>query len=53
MEYRIVSHKAEKLLENRVNQLILEGWKPQGGVFIGVYTNSVFIYQAMVKGISE
>ncbi len=45
MEYKIVSAFTRKGFEKDVNDLILEGWKPQGGIAIdtGVYV------QAMIR----
>ena len=32
MEYTIVSGNEKKVLIQKVNELIIEGWKPQGGI---------------------
>jgi len=51
MEYKIVTQKYYQDLENEVNNLIKNGWKPQGGVAI-LYDSEngrTEYYQAMVK----
>ena len=53
MEYKIIScnawatETAVKVLEKKVNDLIKEGWEPQGGFMM----NSVngYVYQALIK----
>ena len=48
MEYQVVSEQDRSKLETKVNELIREGWKPQGGVCVtGVMAR--WFYQAMVK----
>ena len=47
MEYKIISaHNQTKLLEERVNRALLEGWTCLGGVCISDESN---FYQAMVR----
>jgi hypothetical protein len=53
MEYKIIScnawatETAVKVLEKKVNELLKEGWEPQGGFEM----NSVngYVYQALIK----
>ncbi len=45
MEYKVVSAWTQKGLEKDVNELIFEGWKPQGGV---TYNYGTYI-QAMIR----
>jgi hypothetical protein len=45
MEYKIIWNEDFDAFEDEVNQLIKEGWKPQGGVAI----DADFWYQAMVR----
>lgn len=53
-EYRIVSAVADtEDLDTKVNSLIAEGWKPQGGVAIMQHDDNHYdtFYQAMVRGV--
>lgn len=34
MEYMILRHSDETTLENRVNELIRDGWRPSGGICV-------------------
>ena len=47
MEYTVVRERSMKTLITRVNQLIKEGWKPQGGIS---WVNDIRSYhmQAMI-----
>ncbi len=45
MEYKVVSTWTQKRLEKDVNELILEGWKPQGGI---TYSGGCYM-QAMIR----
>lgn len=45
MEYTIVSAEDEKLLIERINDMLEEGWETEGGVAIS--SDGVF-YQAMI-----
>lgn len=56
MNYKIVNGwgttliKAEKSLEYRVEKLLKDGWKPQGGIAISqCYAKFVTVSQAMIK----
>lgn len=55
MEYTIVISTADSIgvaateLENRVNELIVFGWKPQGGVRVENTGNYHRCIQAMIK----
>jgi len=49
MKYTVVGTRDQSKFEERVNDLIKEGWKPQGGIFIVVDNNGWIYYQAMVK----
>ena len=61
MEYKVVSENRLEKLEEQVNALINQGWKPQGGICFGLIglspppsTGSSYktydqLYQAMVK----
>lgn len=50
MEYTIVTAKKMEDLIKKVNELILEGWKPQGGICESgnEYSGTLF-FQAMIK----
>jgi len=57
MEYNIVlvsetnENRSRSGLEEEVNQLIKDGWKPQGGIMGYISSGGChFLYQAMVKG---
>jgi len=49
MEYIVVGTTKQSEFEKRVNDLIKQGWKPQGGIFIVIDNNGWIYYQAMVK----
>lgn len=50
MKYKIVEGKTfASDLEEKVNELIARGWKPQGGVSTVHYSYVVHYFQAMVK----
>jgi hypothetical protein len=49
MEYTIVSSKNREDFIAKVNKLILEGWKPQGGVCESGGSSMSIFYQAMIK----
>jgi hypothetical protein len=53
MTYIVVGHEDAEELEREVNKKIIEGYKPQGGVSIAVYTAGgpfyTYLFQAMVK----
>ena len=53
-EYRVVSAVADtEDLDTKVNKLIAEGWRPQGGVAFMQYDDNHYdtFYQAMVRGV--
>jgi hypothetical protein len=45
MKYRVVIANTNRNLEDKVNELIEDGWKPQGGITI----DNFVLVQAMVK----
>jgi hypothetical protein len=52
MQYCVVEEKNTKKLEEQVNLLLSQGWKPQGGVcavVIAPALNVWYYQQAMVK----
>jgi len=50
MKYRIVyAQSIEKVLEEQVNKLLKQGWRPQGGVFVVGSPTGWHYWQAMVK----
>ena len=51
MKYTIVTHYDEEVLAAKVEDLIAEGWTPQGGVSVAVngQSNNVTFAQALVK----
>lgn len=52
MKYCIVEEKSSEKLEVKVNMLISEGWKPQGGINVVVVAPALsvwFFQQAMIK----
>lgn len=54
MMYQIVMGETPTILENKVNQLVEEGWIPSGGMSIQITDHSRHIdvkyYQAMARG---
>ena len=54
MQYRVVSGDVNKSLSEAVNEMIAEGWRPQGGVSTMQTGMSGWVLcQAMVRGESE
>jgi hypothetical protein len=52
MEYQVVeAHGDVQKLQVAVNELIQDGWEPQGGVAVGYSPQSMtwWYYQAMVR----
>jgi len=49
MKYRIVKTCKEIELEEIINELINEGWIPQGGISVHFYEGHLFFRQAMIK----
>ena len=49
MEYHILMNQALYLLETAVNKYIKEGWEPQGGLTIGMSSNTMQYFQALVR----
>jgi hypothetical protein len=47
MEYTTVQASSNNDLIKKVNELIKQGWKPQGG--IGITYGSTPFYQAMIR----
>nr|WP_199162585.1 DUF1737 domain-containing protein [Elizabethkingia sp. ASV34] len=47
MEYKVLENSHSLLLEKEVNEYLLKGWIPQGGIAV----TSLGFYQAIVKGI--
>ncbi|MDQ1859076.1 MULTISPECIES: hypothetical protein [unclassified Chryseobacterium] len=45
MNYKVLSNFILENLEKEVNDYILRGWKPQGGIFV----NASGFYQAISK----
>ena len=49
MKYTVVkTNRLDQLIE-KVNLLIQEGWKPQGGICEKTYYGTTDFYQAMIK----
>lgn len=49
VEYKVVAeHNIDSLIE-KVNKLIQEGWKPQGGIAARVVGLPVSLFQAMIR----
>ena len=50
MEYCIVETESAKKLQQQVQELIAQGWKPQGGLSVVSYgPTSWWYYQALVR----
>ena len=50
MEYRIVETKSAEELQMKVQELIAQGWKPQGGLSVVSYgPTSWWYYQAVIR----
>ena len=53
MEYKIVNANCTEYLEEKVNELIKDGWQLQGGVSISLSESDDYMYfdcaQAMIK----
>jgi hypothetical protein len=49
MTYQLVTSKSPKDLTEKVNQMISEGWEPQGGVGVGGDALNRHFAQAMLK----
>jgi len=51
MEYKIVKEEYDDTFQKEVNNLIKNGWKPQGGVgiFYDLHKDKIIHYQAMIK----
>lgn len=50
MKYTAIRAYSEESLVEKVNELILEGWIPQGGMAVNVgHSYNIYFYQAMVK----
>lgn len=50
MQYCLLFSEDNQKLEREVNEYIRLGWRPQGGLAIGVINGHSFFGQAMVKG---
>ena len=49
MEYKIVNEYEQAVLEKKVNELIKQGWKPQGGICWSSGDSIMKYAQAMIK----
>lgn len=54
MEYKVIQENSILGLENELNKLLKEGWKPQGGICVvrnitGFGTNEYLYLQAIIK----
>jgi hypothetical protein len=49
MKYRILEKRSAYKLEIEVNELIAQGWRPQGGVAVDSMGMGESFLQAMVK----
>ena len=49
MEYCIVQEDSVTHFEDKVNQLIKEGWRTQGGVAVSWGETHTYYYQAMIR----
>lgn len=50
MEYQVVEDSSQNVLASKVNDLIGQGWTPQGGVSVAGWTNS---WENDLKGYTE
>ena len=49
-DYRVISAEQTDVLRSKVNEAIVNGWQPQGGVTIHNSGSKIIaFYQAMVK----
>ena len=52
MEYDVIYASSVEGLIKKVNQVIAEGWKPQGGVIVSTQNDTEFyFYQAVVRNV--
>ena len=51
MQYQTVtgSYDDMRAFNKEINNLIQDGWKPQGGIALAVQFSTKFVIQAMVK----
>ncbi len=52
MQYTLVTENNDEALVRKVTELIRQGWKPQGGIAVGVVAPVLNVHifcQAMVK----
>ncbi|WP_339014253.1 DUF1737 domain-containing protein [Lactococcus garvieae] len=50
MRYKLLKSEYPFELEKKVNELIIKGWKPQGGVTAYSHGMSTYYCQAMILG---
>ena len=54
-EYQVIADPGASNLFSRVNRLLADGWRPQGGIAVehidGENDSGYILYQAMVRGI--
>lgn len=55
-EYQVIADPGASNLFSRVNRLLADGWRPQGGIAVehidGENDSGYILYQAMVRGLS-
>jgi hypothetical protein len=49
MEYHVIMNQALYLLETAVNKYLKDGWKPAGGLTVGISNNALQYFQAVVR----
>lgn len=52
-EYTILSNSSYAALSGEVMIKLDEGWKPQGGVAVGLYNDEKLYAQAMIRGLND
>ena len=52
-EYTILSNSSYAALSGEVMIKLDEGWKPQGGVAVGLWNDDIIYAQAMVRGMNN
>jgi hypothetical protein len=49
LEYHVIMNQALYLLETAVNKYLKDGWKPAGGLTVGISNNALQYFQAVVR----
>ncbi len=49
MHYTVITNNSLDEMEKKVQELLDVGWRPQGGICVGIEENYTYYYQAMVS----